>query len=524
MFDILIRNGSVIDGSGKAPFRGDIGVIGDRIAMIGDLQDLYGDRILEAEGLAVAPGFIDIHTHSDLAVLTDPRALSKVAQGVTTEVIGNCGLGVAPVRDDIREALKASVGYLTGEVEWSWSSFSEYLTTLRRRGIAINIVPLVAHGALRACVMGFEDRPAGFFEIQRMQQLLDESMRAGAFGLSSGLIYPPSCYAQTEELVELSQVVKSHEGIYASHIRNEADELIPAVSEAIEIGQRSGVLVEIAHHKATLRRNWGKIRETLPMIEQARQEGVEVFCDVYPYTAGSTMLSTLLPAWALAGGVASLLERVRHPGQKANILEHIGGKGLEWDTVFIAEATLEANRELEGRHIAEIARMRHQEPVETVLDLVIEEKAQINMLVFSISEEDMEKVLAHPLSAIGSDGVAVAPDGPLGRGKPHPRFYGTFPRVLGHYGREKGLFPLEEAIRKMTSAPAQRLGLQDRGLIAEGMAADLVIFDPQTINDRATYESPHQLPAGIHYVLVNGQIVIEPPGHTGVSAGKVLHR
>ncbi|MCC6442872.1 MAG: D-aminoacylase [Armatimonadetes bacterium] len=521
MFDILIRDGTIYDGTGSPPVRGDIGVIGDRIVMMGDLTGITGDLVLEAEGRAVAPGFIDIHTHSDLATLSDPRALSKIAQGVTTEVIGNCGQGVAPVNDEIRDSLKASAAYLAGDAEWTWNSFGDYLKVLRESGSSINLAPLAAHGTIRACVMGFTDRPATAGEIARMQQLTDDAFRAGALGLSSGLIYPPGCYAEGDELIELCRVVKSHDGLYATHIRNETDDVVSAVREALEAGRQSGAAVEIAHHKAAGRRNWGKVRETLPMIEAACREGLGVSCDVYPYTAGSTVLSALLPIWAMAGGVDSLIERAQDPAARERILDALG---LEWDQVRITGTWLESNRPLEGKTIAEIARMRGRDGAEAVLELVVEERARVTVAMFSMCDEDMEAVLSHPLSAIGSDGVAVAPDGPLGRGKPHPRFYGTFPRVLGRYCREKRLFSLEEAVRKMTSAPARRLGLRDRGILAEGKAADIVIFDPTTVEDTATYETPHRLPTGIHYVLVNGSVVWEPAGHTGQTAGRVLRR
>jgi len=534
MYEVLIRNGRVVNGTGNPWFRADLAIEKGRIAAIGRLADEPADIVIDAEGLVVCPGFIDMHSHSDLTLLINPLAESKVRQGVTTEVTGNCGSSAAPLNDLLREEILRTVPMVReAGLELTWSTLGEYGRLLEERGISLNVAPLVGNANLRVLALGFENRPPTQDELEQMKRILAQAMKEGAFGMSTGLIYPPSCYADTKELVELARVVAEYGGIYATHIRGEGATLIQAVREAIEIGEKAGVPVEISHHKASGRANWGRVRQTLRMMEEARERGVDVTCDVYPYTAGSTGLDALLPAGAYEGGVEKLLERLRDPEARRKIREEMmrswedrGPDTLgapEWSCIMISYCR--GHPELEGRTIEEIARERNVDPFDLVFDLLIEEEASVGIVLFTMCEEDMRRVLVHPLSMIGSDSSARAPYGVLGKGKPHPRTYGTFPRILGRYVREERLLTLEEAIRKMTSLPAQKLGLRDRGVIHEGAWADLVILDPERVIDQATYQDPHRYPVGIEYVLVNGVIVIEREKHTKALPGRVLrHR
>jgi N-acyl-D-amino-acid deacylase len=516
MMRTIIRNVSVLDGTGSPAYPADIGLEGDRIAAIGDLAGTQGEEILDGAGLTAAPGFIDMHSHSDFTLPILPGAESKVYQGVTTEVIGQCGDSPAPLTPATREVARAA----DPKLPWEWLSFAEYLDYLRQGGLSLNVVPLVGHSAVREAGMGYEDRPPTADEMAIMKGLVAQAMDEGAWGMSSGLIYPPGMYASTDELVELARVAAGRGGFYFSHIRGEGSRLLKAVGEAIEIGQRARVPVQIAHFKASKPQNWSLLPQALGLLDEARARGLDVAADRYPYTASSTSLSTSLPPWAHDGGRDALLERLRNPEERARILADT--RPREWDKVLIAYSP--NNPELEGLTVADIAAQRGTPPAETVLDVLLETEARISEIHFGMSEENLRMVLRHPAVMVGSDGSARAPEGPTGEGKPHPRGYGTFPRVLGKYAREEKVLTLPEAVRKMTGMPAERLGLSDRGRLAEGMKADLVLFDPDTVRDRATYIDPHQYPAGIPYVWVNGQLVIGPEGHTGALPGQVLSR
>ncbi len=540
-YDIVIKEGLIVDGSGRPGFKADLAVKGGRIAKIDEVIDVEADRIINAEGLAVCPGFIDIHTHSDFVLLVNPKAESKVRQGVTTEVVGNCGGSAAPARGAALERAKRIMsGYGIDGVEWT--SFSDYLNLLERKGIAINVVALVGHGTVRQCVLGMENRPPTERELQEMKSLVAEAMEAGAFGMSSGLVYPPGRYASTEELIELCKVVASYGGIYASHIRGERETIVEAVKEAIEIGRRSGVSVQISHHPAKIG-GWGKSKETLRLIEEAREEGIDVNCDMHPYIAGSTGLSALLPPWVQEEGPEKIVQRLKNEELRKKIRqdmieEKIPGPGPcglvkrdMWDKLMLADC--EKNKDLIGLDFEEIARRRGKDPFEAYFDLLVEEEARGMVVGFYYNEEDIRRVLLHPTSMIGSDGYALAPYGPLGKGKMHPRSYGTFPMVFRKYVRGESrkeliydegakLLTLEEAVMKMTSVTAKKLGLKDRGLLKEGMRADIVILDPKRVVDRATYLDPYQYPEGIEYVIVNGELVIDEREHTGSLPGMVL--
>lgn len=530
MLDVVIADVRIVDGTGAPWFHGWIGIEGGRIARVGNGRPAAAVRTIKGDGLVACPGFIDIHSHSDLALLVNPTAESKIMQGVTTEVIGNCGYSPAPVTEDSLGELRTMAGHLGNEVDWRWRSFAEYLGYLE--GKSVNVVPLVGHGTVRLAVLGMEDRKPSPEELARMERLVEEAMAAGAFGLSSGLIYPPGSFAGTEELIILARVARECGGIYATHIRGEGDTLLSAVAEAIRIGEEAGIRVEISHHKAVGERNWGRVRETLAMMEDARRRGVDVACDVYPYTASSTTLTACFPPWAHRGGIQGLLARLRDPDIREDIRCSVEGEtnwenflhGKRYANIRISQVKTEKNQGLVGKSLEEIARLRGVDPFTALCDLVLEEEGEVSMVVFEIHPDDLKHVLCHRLSCVGSDGVCLAPRGVLGRGKPHPRSYGTFPRVIAKYVREEGVLTLEEAIRKMTSHPAQRLGVKGRGLIAEGYAADLVVFDPERVEDRATFDEPHRFPVGIEWVFVNGEVVVERGEHTGATPGRVLVR
>jgi N-acyl-D-amino-acid deacylase len=397
----------------------------------------------------------------------------------------------------------------------------------------VNIGHLVGHGTIRIAVMGYENRAPSRLELERMKRHVQEAMQAGAFGLSSGLIYPPGMFAQTSELIEIAQVVHEHGGIYASHIRGEGATLLAAMSEAIEIGEKAQLPVHIAHHKASGRRHWGQITHTLQLMETARARGIDITCDQYPYTAGMTSLGTLLPPWAHEGGLTALLNRLRSSDQRNRMkadMEH-GIPGWEnfvmdndWSSIYVASVRSKKNREWEGKNLTEIAHAKASDEFTVLFDLLLEEEGEAMIILFFMHEDDVQQVMRHPLQMIGSDSWSVAPEGVLSRGKPHPRFYGTYPRILGKYVREQNVLPLQDAIRRMTAFPATRFGLKDRGLISEGMWADITIFNPVTIVDHASYEAPHQYPIGIEYVIVNGSLAVDQGKLTGLRAGQVLRR
>ncbi len=513
---IVIRNADILDGTGAPAFQADIGLEGDHIAAIGDLSTATADTVIDGTGLTAAPGFIDMHSHSDFTLPINPQADSKVRQGVTAEVVGQCGDSTAPLNPTTRELAKAAEPHLS----WDWTSFGDYLDHLRQQGLAVNIVPLVGHGAIRGVAMGPNDRAPTADEMAAMKRLVAQAMDEGAWGISTGLIYPPGLYASTDELVELARVVAKRGGFYSSHIRGEGSRLLQAVGEAIEIGERAGLPVQIAHLKASKPKNWPLLPQALHLIDDARTRGLDVAADRYPYTASSTGLSSTLPPWAHDGGRTALLDRLRSPDERQRILAD--ARARHWDKVLVSHSP--NCPEIESLTIAEIADQRGTPPYETVLDILLETEARVSIIHFGMKEENLHAVLRHPAVMIGSDASARTPTGPLGEGKAHPRSYGTFPRVLGKYTREESVLSLPQAVHKMSGLPAKRLGLSDRGRLAKGMKADVVLFNPDTVHDRATYTEPYQYPVGIEYVCVNGQIVVSPQGHTGALPGQILSR
>ncbi|GBC97697.1 D-aminoacylase [bacterium HR17] len=526
MFDYLIVNGRIIDGTGRPPAFADVAIAGDRIAAIGQLFHAPARYRIDAAGKFVAPGFIDMHTHYDVALLVNPDAFNVVSQGVTTAVIGNCGHSPVPITDERRDELRQLLSVIEAGVEWRWQRFADYLTALEEVKPAINTVALVGHCALRAAVVGFKNRPATDDELKAMQRLLRECMDEGAFGLSSGLVYPPSAYAPVDELVELNKVVAERGGIYATHMRNESDALVAAVAEALQTALRSGVRLQISHHKAARKPNWGKVAVTLRMIEDAALRH-DVSFDAYPYTAGSSYLAQLLPLWALEGGASAMLQRLRDPQTRAQIRQAMeSDPALDFTAVRIASVASDDYKPLQGKTVAEIAELLQRTPAEAVLHLIEHEQNAVTMVWFVMDEADVAQVLTHPLCLVGSDALTI-PSNPLTVDpqtlpKVHPRTYGTFPRVLRWLVRETGKLRWEDAIAKMTGKAADKLRLKERGLLREGYFADVVVFDPERIADRATYDEPHQPADGIEWVFVNGQPAIADGRPTGARSGCVL--
>lgn len=522
---MLIRNGMVYDGTGAPWTRADVGVVGGRVTAIGDLRGSLAIHTIDAAGLAVSPGFIDIHSHSDLTVLVNPKAESKIRQGVTTEVVGQCGSSPAPINDRSRplaEMMAREYG-----IEITWDGIAGYARAITDNGTSINIVPIVGHSAVRAAAMGMDRREPTADELGTMMHLVRMAMVEGARGFSSGLIYPPSSYANTDELAALCGVVAMYDGLYMTHMRNESEGLLDSIEETLEIARRSGVRAQVSHHKAVGRPNWGLQKKSLQMLSDARSEGIDVAADQYPYIASSTGLSSVIPAWAHEGGPATMLKRIADPDTaarlRAEIQESQAKRGGEWSDLFISSISVPELKQWEGMNIAEIAAARGVDPITAVFDLLLGGK-YVGQVRFGMCEEDVCEIMAHPLVMTGSDGSCLAPYGPLSSGKPHPRNYGTFVRVLGKYVREEGVMDLAEALRKMTSLPASRMRLYDRGVLRPGLAADITVFDPATVGERATYTDPHQYAQGIYAVVVNGQITVRDGEHTGAMGGRVLVR
>ena len=521
VFDLAIVNGRIIDGTGNPWYRGNLWISGDTIAAIGGPKG-EADRVIDAHGMVVAPGFIDIHSHSDYTILREPQAESKVRQGVTTEVVGNCGNSAAPMSEELEDYRRRYMAAMMGDDQvYTWETMADYMGLVERIGVAFNVATLVGHGTLRQNIVRNEDREPTDGEMAEMARFLRESMEAGAWGLSTGLIYPPSVYAGTDELVALTRVAAEYGGLYSTHIRGEGDTLIEAVREAIEIGRRAGAKVQVSHFKACGSKNWGKTADTLRMVEEARAGGVDITFDQYPYTASSTGLASILPRWVQEGGTDKLIERLKDPQVRDRIRAEPTEEMEDWGRLVVVQAANSPG--YEGLSLREIASREGREPVDSVCDLLIRESAQVMIVLHEMVEEDVVRVMRSPLGTVGSDGRAVSPGGVFGRSMVHPRFYGTFPRVLGKYVRE-GVLSLPEAVRKMSGANAQRLGLPYRGLVREGFKADLVVFDPDTVNDEATYTEPHRYPSGIPYVIVNGVPVVENGEHTGALPGRVLRK
>jgi N-acyl-D-amino-acid deacylase len=530
MWDLLIQQARVIDGSGAPSFVADVAIRGDTIAQVGPITSPQARVVIDGTGLTMGPGFIDLHTHSDYTLMVNPLAESKVHQGVTTEVIGNCGTSPAPLGDEAYPIIRARMEQQY-QLDVTWRTLAGYLERLAESGIAVNVVPIVGHGTVRSAVMGYAQRPSTATELARMQALIADAMTEGAFGLSTGLVYAPGCYADTDELVALAKVVGQVGGMYFSHIRGESDTVLEAAQEAITVGERAGVAVQISHLKTAGCENWEKTPALLDLLDQANAYGLDVTGDMYPYTAGATSLGALLPPWVHEGGLAKLLPRLKDQHVRARIRQDID-QGLAgwwnpvraagWAGVQISRAP--QHRAYQGMRLSDVAALRQQDPLEVVLDMLLAEEGNAGAVLFMMGDAQVETILQHSRVMFGSDAGATAPYGVLGQGHPHPRAYGTFPRVLGTYVRERGAISLEEAISRMTGLTAWRLGLTDRGLVRPGYKADLVIFDAQRIADQATYDIPHAYPTGIRWVLVNGQVILRDGERLPVLPGRVLLR
>jgi N-acyl-D-amino-acid deacylase len=488
-YDLVIRNGVIVDGTGAEPRAGGVGVRDGRIAAVGMIEG-RGEAEVDAEGHVIAPGFIDVHTHDDAAVVRDPRVDFKIMQGVTTDVVGNCGAGVAPANDDFRAYYAAGMGPILGESDLPWSTTAEYFAAVEAARPACNVIAYVPHGVLRYNAMGGERRAPTDAELQQMREQLDEGMRAGAIGMSTGLVYAPGTFAQTDELVALAKVAAQYGGIYGSHIRNESERLLEAVGEAISIGEQAGCGVQISHHKAAGAGCFGMTKESLPFIAAARARGVDVTIDVYPYVASSSSLAAMFRL----------------------------GRGAAFEQAPAIIASVKYNKErYEGKYVRDIAADLDLPIPDAIRKVLADEENTPSVIMFIMDEADVRRVVADEHAMIGSDGLPS-------EGKPHPRLYGTMPAVLQKYVREEPLLTLEDAVRKMTSLPAQKHRIGERGVLREGWHADIVVFDPATVADIATYAEPRQYPAGIDYVVVNGEIAADHGRQTDARAGKMLRR
>jgi N-acyl-D-amino-acid deacylase len=516
--DLVLRRAVLYDGTGAAPVRGDLAISGGRITALADRLATRGAQELDLNGLALAPGFIDIHSHTDLALLRDPRADSKVRQGVTTEVAGQDGSSIAWSDEQAREARER---YARDGIDVDFRDVGGFLRWIDRNGAGVNVASMIGAGTVRGAVIGNTDRPATGAEIERMRALVRTALAAGACGISSGLEYTPGAFADSAELEALAGTLRGTGLPFASHMRNEDDRLTAAIEEIIGVGQRADVAVQISHLKAQGARNWWKTEPALRMITDARAAGVDVLFDVYPYVAYSTGLTNLFPIWSREGGTQAFLARLQDPATapriEAAVRDKIAMLG-DWDAVQLTAATSPDFGWVAGRRLGALAADRGVEPYALLLDITAGDRARTRMVGFGMGEENVERKLAHELSMVCSDGGAVT----RADGTPHPRNYGTFPRVLGHYVRERRIMPLETAIMKMTSMPARRLRFTDRGVLAVDAAADLVAFDPATVADRATFEDPHQFPAGIPHVIVNGAFVIRDGEHTAARPGRAV--
>lgn len=521
--DILITGGLIYDGSGQPAMISDLGIKNGKIIALGDLKDKPATRKIDATNLVVAPGFIDFHSHSDEKLLLGAEAQSKIRQGVTTEIIGQDGGSVAPLTEEMRakwsESLKNSYG-----VEVDWLDFAGYFQHLEKGGIITNVASMVGQGSLRAYVVGEDNRPATPEEIAQMQTLAREAFQQGAYGISSGLEYTPGSFASTEEIIEVCKAMDGR-GIYSTHMRNEDDAVLDAVDEAIRIARESGVALNISHLKAQNPKNWRKVPLILDKLDQARAQGIQTTCDRYPYIAYNTGLSSLFPLWSREGGSEKFMARLQDPALRERLRQQATAKVANlggWQTVMIASLSKNPEREkYEGKNFAELSQ-DGTDPFKLLIELVLTEEGGGSMVGFGMSEEELAGVLKYPQAMVASDGSALATSGKLRFGNPHPRSFGTFPRVLGKYAREEKLFTLAEAIRKMTALPASALGLQNRGTLQVGNYADVVIFSAEQVIDLAQWTAPHQYPAGIQYVVVNGEVVIERGEFNGKLAGKVL--
>lgn len=528
MFDLLIQGGIVVDGTGNNRYKADIGINSGIIEEIGNLDKASAKMKIDADGLIVSPGFIDCHTHSDLSILNNPSALPKISQGVTTEIVGNCGMSVAPLHKNTKKLLREYVKPVLGdsEVPWDWQSVGDYLKKVEEVKPAVNIAVLVGHGTIRNAVMGFDNRPPTNEEMERMKELVREGMEAGALGISTGLVYIPGVYALTEELIEISKEVASYGGIHATHMRDQVDGLIESVQETLTLGEKANIPVIISHHKTVGKRNYGKVQKTLRLLDEAYDRGLKAYSDTYPYITGSTTLASILPPWAVEGGLNELFKRLERKENRERIANDfkVGLPGWEnrshaigWENIIISYVNKEKNKQFETKSVLDCSLKVAKEPADFVMSLLLEEQGNVGVIFINSVEEDLLTVIQHPRTMIGSDGLDVGKN-------PHPRLYGTFPKVLGEYVRERGIMTLEESIHKMTGLTAQQMHISDVGFLQKGYRADATIFNLNEIKDIADFNDSRRLSKGIECVIVGGEIAYKNKQLTGSRNGKVLLR
>ena len=528
-FDVIILNAKIIDGSGNPWYSGDIGIRGDRIAVIGKLQSAQAKRTIDAHGLVVAPGFIDMLGQSEFPLLIDNRAINKLSQGITAEITGEGGSAAPQNAVTIKAAMPGLEPY---HLIIDWTDLSGYFRRLEKQGTPINLGTYVGAAQVREAVIGDDNRAPTPQQMEQMKALVRQAMEQGALGISTALIYPPGFYAKTDELIELAKVASQYGGIYATHMRSEGKSEMAAIDEALEIGREAHIPVEIFHLKVAGKNRWGSMPQVIAKLQAARDSGIDVTADMYPYLAGATALASALPPWVADGGMDKLLERLRNPAIRKRIKKEMAEEHPDWENLYlasggpsgvmVASVVEQGLKPLTGKTVAQIAQQQKKDPLDSLFDLVLADRGRSVALYFIASEDDLQYGLKQPWTSIGLDFNEMPLDGPLFEPHSHPRGFGSMPRFLGHYSRDLHLLPLEQAIRKITSLPAQREHLRDRGLLKEGFFADITIFDPATIIDKATYTDPAQLSVGVKYVLVNGQLEFSEGTMTGVNAGRAL--
>jgi len=528
-FDVVIKNGTVYDGTGGEGRRVDVGIKGDRIVRMGDLKNLAGAKLIDANGLAVAPGFINMLSWSNESLIQDGRSQSEIRQGVTTEIMGE-GESMGPVNEKVRDHMLQQQADIKYDI--TWSTLAEYLQYLQKRGVSCNVASFIGATTIRENVIGFEDKQPSPQQLDEMRELVRKEMEAGALGIGTSLIYPPAFYAKTDELIELCKVAARFKGKYISHMRSEGNHLLEALDELIRIAREAQIPAEVYHIKAAGQKNWNKVDALLSRIESAQKEGLKIRANMYTYTAAGTGLDACLPPWTEDGGYPALFRRLRDPDTRRKIAAEVKVDSDQWENLYLAAGSpdrillvgfkSEKLKPLTGKTLAEVAKMRGKDPIETIMDLVAEDESRISTVYFLMSEENVKKELARPWISFGSDEASQAPEGVFLKSNPHPRAYGNFARVLGKYCRDQKTISLGEAIRRLSALPATNLELDRRGFIKEGMFADVVVFDPAKIADRATFQKPHQYAVGIKHVFVNGVQVLADGEHTGAKPGRVL--
>jgi N-acyl-D-amino-acid deacylase len=528
-FDVIIKGGTVYDGTSAEPQQADVAIHGDRIAGVGDFKSAKAKTVIDAKGLAVAPGFINMLSWSTESLIQDGRSQSEIRQGVTTEIMGE-GESMGPVNDRVRDHMLRAQTDIKYDIKWN--TLAEYLQYLEKRGISCNVASFLGATTVREYVIGFEDKPPTLEQLEQMRDLVRMEMEAGALGIGTSLIYPPAFYAKTEELIELCKVAAKYQGKYISHMRSEGNQLFEALDELLRMAREANIPAEVYHIKAAGEKNWPKEDELLARVERAQREGLKITADMYTYTAAGTGLDACLPPWTEDGGYPALFKRLRDPATREKIKAEVKIDSDKWENLYLAAGSPEKIllvgfksdklKPLTGKTLAEVAKMRGKDPIDTIMDLIAEDESRIGTVYYLMSEENVKKELRKPWISFGSDEASQAPEPPFTKSNPHPRAYGNFARVLGKYVRDEKIVPMKEAIHRLSGLPATDLGLDHRGFLKEGMFADVVVFDPATISDRATFEKPHQYAVGMKHVFVNGVQVIKDGEHTAAKPGRAL--